>query len=278
MDEVIEPKEIKKAETPWTSDGKTYTHFASGTTKAQAVADAINRLLQSLSIKCAKSEGIRDYYSVGLLGYGGQDSTSHVGSVLTGTLSGKSLVPISAIAANPTRIETRNKKVSDGAGGLVEQSVRFPIWLNPTASGGTPMRRVLTTATEVIQGWIASHQDSFPPIVINITDGESTDGDPTTAARRLTTLSTRDGNVLFFNAHVSTQAANVIEFPDSEAVLPDKFAKLLFDISSPLPEYMRSIAHQDGFRVSQNTRGFVFNGKMEQLIHFLDIGTKARMK
>ncbi len=32
----------------------------SGRTKAQGVADAINRLLQNLVIKCAKSEGVRD--------------------------------------------------------------------------------------------------------------------------------------------------------------------------------------------------------------------------
>jgi len=40
--------------------------------KAQGVADAINRLLQNLAIKCAKSEGIRDYFHVGVIGYGGR--------------------------------------------------------------------------------------------------------------------------------------------------------------------------------------------------------------
>jgi hypothetical protein len=34
------------------------------------VADAINRLLQNLVIKCAKEEGIRDYFHVGVIGYG----------------------------------------------------------------------------------------------------------------------------------------------------------------------------------------------------------------
>src|SRR5579871_6226913 len=42
---------------------------AAGRTKAEGVADAINRLLQNLVIKCAKSEGVRDYYHVGVLGY-----------------------------------------------------------------------------------------------------------------------------------------------------------------------------------------------------------------
>ena len=34
-----------------------------------AVADVVNKILQRLVIKCAKSEGIRDYYFVGVIGY-----------------------------------------------------------------------------------------------------------------------------------------------------------------------------------------------------------------
>ena len=33
-----------------------------GKRKADGVADVVNRLLQNLVIKCAKSEGVRDYY------------------------------------------------------------------------------------------------------------------------------------------------------------------------------------------------------------------------
>ena len=36
--------------------------------KADAVADAVNKLLQNLAIKCAKTEGVRDYYHVGVIG------------------------------------------------------------------------------------------------------------------------------------------------------------------------------------------------------------------
>src|SRR5690242_10585604 len=35
-----------------------------GKSKADGVADAINRLLQNLAIKCAKSDGIRDYFFI----------------------------------------------------------------------------------------------------------------------------------------------------------------------------------------------------------------------
>lgn len=81
--------------------------------KADGVADAINRLLQNLTIKCAKSEGVRDYYEVGVIGYG-----SSVGPAFSGALAGRNLVPISQVAVSPARVEERTKKVDDGAGVL----------------------------------------------------------------------------------------------------------------------------------------------------------------
>ena len=99
-----------------------------GKTKADAVADAINRLLQNLTIKCAKSEGVRDYYEVGVIGYG-----SKVGPAFGGPLAGRHLVPISQVAQAPTRVEERVKKVSDGAGGLVDQKIKFSIWFEAVA-------------------------------------------------------------------------------------------------------------------------------------------------
>src|SRR5207248_10088428 len=84
-------------------------------TKAQGVADAINRLLQNLVLKCTKSEGIRDYFHVGVIGYGTQ-----VGPAFGGALAGRRLVPISDLANSPLRVEQRARKVDDGAGGLVD--------------------------------------------------------------------------------------------------------------------------------------------------------------
>src|SRR5882672_4894276 len=104
----------------------------SGRTKAQGVADAINRLLQNLVIKCAKSEGVRDYFYVGVLGYGDND----VRPALGGALSGLELVAISDIANSPLRVEERSKKSDDGAGGIIEQTVKFPVWFDPIAKGG----------------------------------------------------------------------------------------------------------------------------------------------
>lgn len=237
--------------------------------KADAVADAINRLLQNLVIKCAKSEGVRDYYNVGVIGYG-----SRVGPAFIGALAGKELVPISEIANMPARIEERTKKTDDGAGGLVDQTIKFPIWFDAVADGGTPMCNAMTRAHSILSTWLNQYPDCFPPIVIHITDGESTDGDPTSAANDIKNLTSTDGNVLLFNVHLSSENASPIQFPDSEVGLPNQYAQMLFRISSTLPNYMRSFAQQEGFSVSDGTRGFVFNAEIVALIKFLDIGTR----
>src|ERR1700677_586979 len=87
--------------------------------KSEGLADAINRLLQNLVIKCAKSEGIRDYYEVGVIGSGG----TGVAPAFGGKVAGKELVPISVIGKSPIRVEERTRRMDDGAGGIITQKV-----------------------------------------------------------------------------------------------------------------------------------------------------------
>src|SRR5262245_21670214 len=238
--------------------------------KADGVADAINRLLQNLVIKCTKSEGVRDYFHVGVISYGGR-----VEQALGGVLAGKTLIPVSTLADNPIRLEQRQRLVSDGAGGLVEQKVKFPVWFEPRAAGRTPMCLALTLARDGLSEFLQRHPACFPPIVMNITDGMATDGDPLPAADLIRELASQDGNVLLFNAHLSDKRAQPIEFPASEAVLPDDFARLLFRMSSRLPLSLVEAARNEGFEAKPESRGFVFNADLVSVIRFLDLGTRV---
>ena len=247
-------------EDPWAgSDGQS---------KADALATVINRLFTEIVIKCSKDEGVRNYFEIGVLGYGDK-----VTSALSGTFGERVFVPVSEIADAPIRVEDRVQKVSDGAGGLVEQSVKFPVWFQPHARGGTPMCEALTRARDYLAGWIAAHPRAFPPIVFNITDGEATDGDPSAAAAALRDLATDDGNALLFNVHLSSHRGKV-ELPDSEEGLADDFARRLFRMSSVLPPHLQAEARAEGYQVSERTRGFVFNADLAAVIQFLDIGTR----
>ncbi|WP_067669617.1 vWA domain-containing protein [Nocardia miyunensis] len=238
--------------------------------KADVVADAINRLLTELAVKCAKEEGVRDYFHVAVIGYG-----ATVGSAFSGSLTGRDLVPLSEVADNPARVEERSKKIPDGAGGLVESTVQFPVWMDPVIGGGTPMNRALRYAETLVRGWIGQHPGGFPPIVINLTDGESTDGAPTEAAAAITSQATADGAVLLFNLHVSATGGSPVTFPGSDVGLPDTYAQTLFAMSSVLPSHMRSYAAAQGHQIGETTRGFVYNADITSVVQFLDIGTRA---
>jgi hypothetical protein len=241
-----------------------------GKQKAEGVADALNRLLQNLILKCAKSDGIRDYFQVGVIGYGGQ-----IGPALGGPLAGQQLVPVSAIANSPLRVEQRTRKIDDGAGGILEQTFKFPVWYEAKTAGRTPMCGALALAHQYVQQFLSRYPKCYPPLVINITDGMATDGDPLAAARTLKQLSTEDGNVLLFNAHVSTKQTAAIEFPVAEENLPDNFARLLFRMSSRLPERLLAAARNEKCPVQDGSRGFVFNADLVAVIRFLDIGTRV---
>ena len=238
--------------------------------KSEGLADAINRLIQNLVIKCAKSEGIRDYYEVGVLGYRGNE----VNFAFGGHHAGKEILPISVLGKAQLRVEERIRKMDAGAGGINTQKIKFPIWFEPKAQGTTPMCAAFDKAHSVMAKWIVAHPKSFPPIIINITDGKPSDGNPTNTARDLMSLSTLDGNVLLFNLLISSARMNPVEFPDDESVLSDQFGRLLFNISSPLPEYMRRMLADEGVNSSLNSRGFVFNADLVSVIRFLDIGTR----
>ncbi|MHC4219881.1 MAG: vWA domain-containing protein [Planctomycetota bacterium] len=238
--------------------------------KATGVADTMNRWLQELSIKCAKADGVRDYYHVGVIGYG-----KKVGPCLNAGGGGQPLVPISQIADNPSRLEERTKKMPDGAGGMTEQTIRFPVWFDPMADGGTPMCRAAGEAEAVLQDWLTQHPDCYPPIVIHITDGEATDGDPTERIRNLTNMTSSDGNVMLFNIHLSANPnASPVSFPDSVDDLPDDYSKMLFETSSPLTPTMRALAKEHGFSPSESARSFVLNADMVLLVQAIDIGTR----
>ena len=242
-----------------------------GDSRAQFLSDVLNRTLAELITRCTRSEGVRNYFEIGVLAYGNNGAYNG----FQGALSARILHPISEIEASPLRIEERMKMGPDGAGGVIEQPIIFPVWLEPQACGGTPMCEAITRAAEELAVWCDAHSNSYPPTILHVTDGESTDGDPEPLAAQLGQIQTDDGSVLMFNLHVSSSGENQIEFPSSELALPNDYAKMLFRVSSLLPEHLIRYAQGEGYTVGTEARGFMFNADAAQLVGFFDIGTRA---
>lgn len=244
-----------------------------GRSKAAFVADVLNKTLYTLITTCSKSDGVRNYFDVGVIAYAG----SQVGSGFGGALSGEIVHPIHAISENTLRVEERKKKVDDGAGGIVELKTKFPIWFDPKSQGGTPMRAALRKTMETMFGWCEQHPGSYPPTILHVTDGQSTDGTPEEMADGLRQISTKDGPALLFNLHVNTAAGQEIVFPTSESDLNDDYSRMLFRMSSPLPEHLAKFAGDKGYTIADGSRGFIFNGDPQCVVDFFEIGTRPRV-
>jgi len=243
----------------------------SDVSKGQQLATAVNRVLSSAVLQCSKGDDrVYDYFEVGVLGYG-----LDTGPVLHGSDASRPLVPVSEVANNPRRVDQVPRKIPDGAGGLVETTLNMPVWVDPLTNGKTPMVQALRWAEQIVSSWCGQHPDSFPPIVLNLTDGVSTDGDPTEAGKRIQDVATNDGASLLFNAHISAAQGKEIAFPANSSALPNEHASTLFDISSVLPSTMAEAASQAGYPIDPGARGFLYNAHATAVIEFLDIGTRA---
>lgn len=127
----------------------------------------------------------------------------------------------------------------------------------------------------ILEKFVTEYPTSYPPTVVNITDGVSTDGDPTPAAQAIQQLSTSDGSVLVYNIHISSTPGREVVFSNSAEALPDQDARAFFNMSSPLPEHQLRFAQNMGYPLTEGARGFGFNVSQVTLAELLLIGTQT---
>lgn len=251
----------------------------SNSRKMDELVTAINGWLQNMVMRATGSEGIRDWMDIAVMGYRtDMEGNPVIESPLIGdALAGRMLVSITEAGENVGRMETKLQQFYDeDTGELMEREVEAPVWVEPKAEGGTPMCSVLYKAYEIVSQWIEENPKSFPPVVIHITDGENQEnGNPLDYAVPLKELETEDGNVLLFNCHLSMTQADPFLFPNTDEILPDALAQVLFQMSSVLPEPLYESAVAEGFELQAGARGMAFNADMVSLIKFLDMGTRV---
>ena len=247
-----------------------------GLTKMEAASQAINRILDTISQRCSQGMDVKDYFHIGIVTY----TTDRIGrptitSLLPQTTLEAPFLTVSQIV-EAAEVQERTVLEPDGAGGTVEVSRRFPVWLNPVASQGTPMCQAMDIAQKALRDWIDQNPDAYPPMVINLTDGDATDGNPEEFAQSVRDLATTDGNVLLYNAHLSEISASPIQYPTQDDTLPgDEYASRMFRMSSVFPDNIVAQAQAMSIPVQEGSRGYVYNADMVALVQFLDIGTRA---
>ena len=133
-------------------------------------------------------------------------------------------------------------------------------------------------ATRLLEEWVSQHQESFPPIVVNISEGMSTDGDPREPAAAVRSLTTADGRALFFNCDLSYWQVEEILFPGpAPPLLPDAYlGSTLFEMCSEIPDRLRDVAGKRfGLEIAKGARGLVCNADMVGLMHILRLVADA---
>src|ERR1700730_127196 len=75
--------------------------MATRKSKAEFVADVLNKTIYTLVTNCTKSDGVRNYFDIGVIGYGGSGVVPGLG----GALAADVVHPMTAVANSPLRIE-----------------------------------------------------------------------------------------------------------------------------------------------------------------------------
>jgi len=232
--------------------------------KADFLAETVNGLLNQLISECRREGEYRNYIDLCVIGYGGDDENTAKYAWL-GKLEGKSIATVQELKDNP-----------------VERQGTKGVWIQAKADSLTPMKQAIELAHDTLVQWLSTHvgKDIFPPVVINLTDGVATDAksdELIEAARKLKALRTLDGNVLFYNIHLSEDEEASVLFPCQEDELPDdSYARTLFAMSSDLPTiYNVPIARITGRDANPAFTAMALNANPVQVVQLLNIGTSV---
>ena len=235
--------------------------------KAEAVAYTTNTLLAELLDRCRRTDGLRNYYDVAVLGYGNDK--------VTPLLDSDDFLSIPQLARALEKIECEPYEA--------EEYKLHHKWIKPHAEGNTPMYEAMLTIRNMLHKWCGdeNNQASFPPVVINITDGEASDcndSDLHDICEQIRRTATADGNTLLLNIHISSDSRlPSIIFPMSdELVSAGHYAHLLAGCSSIMPASFNSaIAELKGVGAVPPYYGMGYNATVVELLSIINIGSRS---
>ena len=223
----------------FSEEGKDYSF-------ARVAKNAVDSFLYEILSGCISGNEIRPFVDLAIIGYGA--------SIRSATPK----IPMDQLPFSVAELQTtfiKKNEADDGDVGY-HAPLRYE-WIEEISDGATSMLAALEKAKEITEKWITTHQDSFPPVILNITDGMATD-DPiliervqryslgdlsalplVTIVKEIQKLSTNDGNVLVCNAQLSGENQNTlggITYPTNVRNTDDPYTKLLFEMSSVIPD------------------------------------------
>ena len=244
-------------------------------TRAEAVTLMANALITELIDRCRRTDSLRNYYDIAVVGYANDEV-----EMLLGKNGFISIDELAAMTPEKSDIAIE-EELPDGSSAMVTHSVMQ--WLRPRAEGKTPMYEAMLRVRDLVSKWCAepNNRESFPPIVINITDGESSDCDDRElydVCSQIRRTATEDGNTLLLNIHISSN--NTIPsmvFPMAEElVTADHYARTLAECSSIMPDvFNQAICQMKGTGATPPFFGMGYNASIIELLSIINIGSRS---
>ena len=243
--------------------------------KAEAVAYTANMLITELIDRSRRTDEVRDYYDIAVIGYADDQTTN--------LLSEDGFVSVKNLSKRIPEAVTLSfeERLPDQSTTVVKHLIHP--WIVPRAEGNTPMYEALLRIREMAEDWCAKEQnrESFPPIIFNITDGEASDCDDRElryAAEVLKRVGTEDGTALLINIHLSTDLTQPsMIFPMGEELTSaNRYARLLAECSSIMPEcFNTEIAELKGLASAPPFYGMGYNASIIELLSIINIGSRS---
>ncbi len=227
-------------------------------------ARSVNFMIGELVERCRKGDEVAPRVRLGFYGYSRTDVTWAGGKFLP---DADGLVSLVALAECEDEVEDD------------ENEMIIPWVVQEAAGGGTPMRTAFEQVVSVAENFAQNHPESFPPVIVNITDGIPTDCDESELAgivAPIMSISTTDGAALVFNVHISPDGSEPVFCPSPGDALPDNYAKCLYEASSVLPDSLAHIGRNShGMKIGEEARCFAFNADSALLIKLLSLASSG---
>lgn len=244
------------------------------TTKAAMLAQTAGSLISELIDRCRRTDSTRNYYDIAAIGYGNGEVEM---------LLGEGFLSIDELERHRPKsiIKTVEERLPNGEWTMIEHTITE--WFEPKAEGDTPMYEAMLRVRDLVAEWCAKpeNRDSFPPVVIHITDGEASDCDHRDLidiCSQIKQQGTSDGNTLLLNIHISANdKLPAICFPMPDEIAPaGHYATTLAECSSIMPEpFNEAIYGLRGRGVRPPFIGMGYNASVIELLSIINIGSRS---
>ncbi len=242
-----------------------------------------DHFLYEIFSKCVRGNEFKPYLDLAVIGYG-----SGIRSALT-------KITLEQFPFSVTELADSYTKKNQGSDDTTVVPKPRLEWTDERAFGDTPMLEAFKKARTIIENWLPNHKTSFPPFIINMSDGAPTDdqeilkmlydgilGDLSqtqliSETNAIQKLGTDNGTSLICNCHISSEMMKQVLYPTdiTEINNIDGLAQIMFNMSSVIPDTLRKLGIGLGLPLEYNSKFFVFNADVGSLKSFMKFGTTA---